>query len=94
MENLGKLFWKVLAEKKIWQVSKWAMINSISSNFLSKICWIEKIEGKIEFNKYIIKANSSVEKHCIFLNKKKLLDQINKQLELMNYDKINDIKVI
>ena len=94
MENLGKLFWKVLAEKKIWQVSKWSMINSISSTFLSKTCWIKNIEWKIEFNKYIIKANSSVEKHCIFLHKRQLLDKINKQLETMNYEKINDIKII
>jgi hypothetical protein len=93
MKDLKKLFWKVLAEKKIASISRWAMVVSICEKILKNDFWVEKkLEWKIENNILILKINNSTLSNIFFLHKKKVVDKINQQLTNMNLEQIKDIK--
>ena len=94
MENLWKLFWKVLSEKKLAKISKWALIQEIINKFLRENWIQQEISWKLEFDKFIVKTSSSQIGHFLFLNKKKLLDKINQKLENMDLWKIKELKII
>jgi len=95
MENLWKLFWKILSEKKLAKVSKWALIQQIVNNFLKDNLNIDiQITWKLEFNCFIIKSPNNQIWHFLFVNKKKLLDKINQKLDKMNLGQIKEIKII
>ena len=93
MQDLKKLFGKVLAEKKIASISKWAMVLALCEKILKNEFWInKKLEWKIENNILVLKINNSNLSNMIFLHKKKVVDKINQQLNKMDLDEIKDIK--
>ena len=93
MQDLKKIFWKVLAEKKIVSVSKWAMVLTICEKILKKEFWINKrLTWKIENNLLILKTNNSNLSNIFFLHKKQMIEKINQQLKEMNLWIIKDIK--
>ena len=94
MEKLSKLLGKVMAQKKLCKLSKWAMVNSITQNFVNQL-WIDQtITWKIENHVYFLKVWNPVVWNIIFIKKKQLLKKINKQLKKMKYDPILDIKIV
>ncbi len=94
MENLSKLLGKVMAQKKLSRLSKWAMINSIAQNFIKQFWINQTISWKIENHIYILKIGNPTIGNMIFVRKKQLLEKINLQLKKMGYDPILDIKIV
>jgi len=94
MENLSKLLGKVMAQKKLSRLSKWAMINSIAQNFIKQFWINQSISWKIENHIYILKIGNPTIGNMIFVKKKQLLEKINLQLKKMGYDPILDIKIV
>jgi len=94
MENLSKLLGKVMAQKKLSRLSKWAMINSIAQNFIKQFWIHQTISWKIENHIYILKIGNPTIGNMIFVRKKQLLEKINSQLKKMGYDPILDIKIV
>ena len=94
MENLSKLLGKVMAQKKLSGLSKWAMINSITQNFIKQFWINQAINWKIENHIYILKIGNPTIGNMIFVRKKQLLEKINSQLKKMGYDPILDIKIV
>ena len=94
MENLSKLLGKVMAQKKLSRLSKWAMINSIAQNFIKQFWINQTINWKIENHIYILKIGNPTIGNMIFVKKKQLLEKINLQLKKMGYNPILDIKIV
>lgn len=96
MKDLKKLLFSSLSKKKISSVSKWAMINTIFLKYINQKynLNLDKIDGKLENNVYIVKLPNSSLSNIVFIHKKQLLDYINTKLENMNLWKILDIKLL
>jgi len=94
MKELSKILKVVLAKNKISWISKGALINSIVNNFLKEKWFNYSVKWKLQFSTYIIVVNNSSLASFLFINKKLLLDKINKRLQNMDYGLINDIKIL
>jgi hypothetical protein len=94
MENLSKLLGKVLAEKKLSRLWKWALINSIIQNFLKEFNINEPIQGKLQHHIYIVKTSNPIIWNVLFTHKKQILEKVNSQLKKMEFDPILDLKIL
>jgi len=94
MKELSKILKVVLAKNKISWISKGALINSIVNNFLKEKWFNYSVKWKLQFSTYIIVVNNSSLASFLFINKKLLLDKINKRLQNMDYGLINNIKIL
>ncbi len=94
MENIGKIFWKVLAQKKIAWLSKWYLVQSIINKILSENWITQNVKVIIKHNTLVIKSPNPFISHFLFSKKSFLLSRINSKLEEMNFEKINQIKVV
>jgi len=96
MKDLKKLLFSSLSKNKISTISKWAMVNTVFLKYMNQNynLDLDKIDGKVENNVYIVKLSNSILSNIVFMNKKDVLDNINKQLVDMSLWKILDIKLL
>ena len=95
MKDFKKIFSSRLAAKGINAVSRWAFVNAVFNTFCKKNFNMSiEIKWKVEKNIYFIKLNNSTFRNVLFLQKKKVLDYLNLKLQDMNFETIQDIKII
>ena len=93
MENLKKIYTKVLAKKWINSISKWAYSLEIIKKFLYEKLNTKniKVRWKLKNNILFVNITPSILSTELFINKKQVLEQLNWKLKSLWYTAIKDI---